>query len=132
MYDKGFRFALEWHHLEVTHHGPLVFLLSIAQMRRESQSLDLIADDCQSSQLFREAQGSVGRADLPWLDLERAVLVAVNKRPGDDVAVALDYRTDPADPPVVGSDFWTDPEQCTWRIITPTLTGFVAALGLLD
>jgi hypothetical protein len=30
----------------------------------------------------------------------------------------------------VGSDFWTDPKQCGWRIIAPTLTGFVAALGV--
>jgi hypothetical protein len=39
------------------------------------------------------------------------VLVAVNQRPGDDVAIELDYRTDPADPRVVGSGFWTDPGQ---------------------
>jgi hypothetical protein len=111
---------------------PLDFLSSVDQMRWESQSLDLFADDSRSSQLFREARGSVaGRLDLPWLDVELAVLVAVNQRPGDDVAIALDYRTDPADPRVVGSDFWTDPKQCAWRIIAPTLTGFVAALGLL-
>jgi hypothetical protein len=41
------------------------------------------------------------------------------------------YRSDPADPRVLASDFWTDPKQCTWRIVAPTLAAFVAALGLL-
>jgi hypothetical protein len=111
---------------------PLDFLSSVDQIRWESQSLDLFADSSRSSELFREARGSVtGCLDLPWLDVELAVLVAVNQRPGDDVAIALDYRTDPSDPRVVGSDFWTDPERCTWRMIAPTFTGFVTALGLL-
>lgn len=48
----------------------------------------------------------------------------------DDVAVALDYRTDPADPRVVASDFWTDPHQCAWRLVTPTFTEFAARLHL--
>jgi hypothetical protein len=38
--------------------------------------------------------------DLPWFDAERAVLIAVNQNPGNDVAIALDYRTDVTDPKV--------------------------------
>jgi hypothetical protein len=54
----------------------------------------------------------------------------VNERPGDDVAVALDYRTDPADPRVVASDFWTEHGPCSWRQVTLTFSAFVAALDL--
>jgi hypothetical protein len=68
--------------------------------------------------------------ELPWLDPELAVLIAVNRDPGDDIAVALDYRSDAVEPRVVASDFWTDPRHCSWRLVTPTFTGFAAALGL--
>jgi hypothetical protein len=111
---------------------PLVFLNSLDHMRSESRALDLFADDQRSSQLFRVVRGSaVGRpVDEPWLDAERAFVIAVNRWPGDDVAIALDYRTDPADPRVVASDWWTDPRRCAWRIVTPTFSAFTRALGL--
>ncbi|GLV85384.1 hypothetical protein Slala03_50730 [Streptomyces lavendulae subsp. lavendulae] len=82
--------------------------------------------------LFREIRGSSqqGAVELPWLDVEQAVLVAVNRRAGDDVALALEYRTNPSDPRVVGSDFWTDPRRCEWRLVTPTFSAFAQALGL--
>jgi hypothetical protein len=73
----------------------------------------------------------VGPVDLPWLDVERAFVVAVNRVPGDDVAIALDYRGYSSDPRVVASDFWTDPHQGAWRIVAPTLGTFAEALGLL-
>ena len=113
-------------------HDPLVFMTSVAWMRRESRSVDPLADDESSSRLFRQRRGSrePHAVDLPWLDVEQAVLVAVNRNPGDDVAVALDYRTDPVDPRVVASDFWTDSRQCAWRMVTPTFTEFVSLLRL--
>lgn len=112
--------------------SPLVFLTSVGQMRWESQSLDLFADESRGSELFREVRGSVaGAVELPWLDVELAFFVAVNRMPGDDVAIALDYRSDPSDPRVVASDFWTQPEQCAWRIVAPALSAFAEALGLL-
>jgi len=58
------------------------------------------------------------------------VLIAVNERAGDDVVVAVDYRTDPADPRVVASDCWTDPAKYTWRVVSPTFTGLLAALEI--
>jgi hypothetical protein len=111
---------------------PLCFLTSIDSMRRENRSLDFLTDDEDYSLLFRQRRGSreVNPIDLPWLDVEQAVLVAVNRNAGDDVALALDYRTDSSDPRVVGSDFWTDPSQCSWRIVTPTLSEFVTSLSL--
>jgi hypothetical protein len=110
----------------------LHFLGSVQSMARESNSLDFLTDDSASAQLFRQARGA-DRAepiDLPWLDVDKAFLVAVNERPGDDVAVALDYRTDPADPRVVASDFWTEPGRCSWREVAPTFSAFVVALDL--
>lgn len=51
--------------------------------------------------------------------------------PGDDVAMALDYRTDPADPRVVASDFWTDPKRCSWQAVTPSFSQLVEVLRLV-
>jgi hypothetical protein len=111
---------------------PLDFLTSTEEMARESRSMDMFADDPRSSELFREVRGSTRSApvELPWQDVELAVLIAVNRRPGDDVALALDYRTDPADPRVIGSDFWTNPRQCAWREVAPAFSSFVDALDL--
>ncbi|WP_331771591.1 hypothetical protein OG948_49280 (plasmid) [Embleya sp. NBC_00888] len=110
---------------------PLHFPADVAEMRRESRSLDFFADDERSSALFREVRGSVvGSVDLPWLDVEQAVLIVVNRRPGEDVAIALDYREDAEDPRVVGSDFRADRHVCAWRIVAPTLTDFAQRLGL--
>jgi hypothetical protein len=93
-------------------------------MRRESASLTEFADDPPSSWLFRQVRGSVSTAsvELPWLDAEQAVVIAVNRILGDDVAMALDYRPDAADPRVVASDFWTDPTRCSWRTVTPAFS----------
>jgi hypothetical protein len=111
---------------------PLVFLPDTHQMSRESQSLDQLTDDEASSRLFRVIRGSVTASpvELPWLDIELAVLIAVNQIPGDDVAIALDYRSNETNPRIVASDFWTNPKQCAWRIVTPTFSGFVSALNL--
>ncbi|WP_405640272.1 hypothetical protein [Streptomyces sp. NBC_00019] len=111
---------------------PLDFLKSTKEMERESRPMDLFADDPVSYELFRQVRGSTRPApvELPWLDIEQALLIAVNRRAGDDVALALDYRTDPADPRVVGSDFWTNPRQCAWREVAPAFSSFADALGL--
>jgi hypothetical protein len=111
---------------------PLVFLDSIGWMRRENEGLDHIVDDERSSAVFRMVRGSrePGLVELPWLDIDQAILIAVNRNAGDDVAVALDLRTDPTDPRVVASDIWSNPRQYAWRIVTPTFTQFAAGLGL--
>lgn len=111
---------------------PLDFLTDVDQIRRESGSLDHLTQDEDTARFFRQVRGSTatGPVELPWLDVELAVLIAVNHIPGDDVAIALDYRTSASDPQVVASDFWTDPRQCSWRIIAPTFSAFTAALDL--
>ncbi|MBQ1042044.1 hypothetical protein KBX35_06050 [Micromonospora sp. C32] len=111
---------------------PLMFPASLDSMRFENNALDLFADDAPLSELFRVIRGS--RMDrpvgLPWLDADRAVFIAVNRFPGDDVALALDYRTGVVDPRVVASDFWTDPSRCSWRLVAHRFTQLLTALGL--
>ncbi|GAA2615791.1 hypothetical protein [Paractinoplanes durhamensis] len=111
---------------------PLHFLTSAPAMVRESSSLDYFTEDDATAQLFRQARGSeqAEAVDLPWLDVERAFFVAVNENAGDDVAIAFDYRTDPADPRVVASDFWTAPGRCSWREVAPTFSALVVAFDL--
>ncbi|MFD5875861.1 hypothetical protein [Streptomyces sp. NPDC060322] len=110
---------------------PLAFVSNPEQMAYASQSMDMFANDPHSA-FFRQARGSRGipPLELPWLDVDQAVLIATTRNPGDDGALALDYRTDPSDPRVVGSDFWTDSLVCQWRVVAPTFSGFVSSLGL--
>ena len=126
--DEVLRAALPWFE------DPVGFL-SADRMERESRSLDLYADDEASSRAFLVTRGSTaGKTWLPWLDAEAAVLIAVNRRPGDDVAIALDYRNDAADPAVVASDAWTwtYPSAYLWRPVAPTFEAFAAKLGILS
>lgn len=111
---------------------PLDFLTDVHQIRHESGSLDHLTDDEDTARIFRQARGSASAdpVELPYLDVDLAVLIAVNRIPGDDVAVALDYRTSASDPRVVASDFWTDPRQCSWRTVAPTFSAFITALNL--
>jgi len=110
---------------------PLAFVSSPEQMAFASRSMDMYADDPHSA-FVREARGSRASAplELPWLDVEQAVLIAVTRNPGDDGALALDYRTDSSNPRVVGSDFWTDPLLCRWRVVAPTFSAFATSLDL--
>jgi len=111
---------------------PLRFLTSVEVMAGESGALDSLTEDDASDHLFRLARrtGQSEPPDLPWLDIDKSILIAVNERPGDDVAIALDYRTDPTDPRVVASDFWTEPGPCAWREVAPTFSTLVDAFDL--
>jgi hypothetical protein len=113
---------------------PVNFLGDVEDMERQSRALDLLVDDEESARLFHLARphGRADSVDLPWLDVEHAYFIALSQRIGDDTAVALDYRTDPADPAVVGSDIWTVPHQYHWRTISPTFSAFAEALGIDD
>jgi hypothetical protein len=108
---------------------PVVFLSTPERMTFES--VDRLADDPQLSALFRIARGCrvAERVELPWLDADRSFFVAVSRWPGDDVGIALDYRTDALDPRVVASD-WGSGQACIWREVAPTFSGFVRLLGL--
>jgi hypothetical protein len=111
--------------------APLEFLPSAERMERESRSLDMFADDERSARLFHVTRGSGTRpVSLPWLDAERAVLIAVNRQPGDDVAIALDFREHLTRPTVVASDAWTWPGSYIWRPVAPSFGAFAGLLGI--
>jgi hypothetical protein len=111
---------------------PLHFLTSEDEMHKESQALIRIAENKRSSVALRCYRGSTSgdAVELPWLDADQAILIAVNHWPGDDVAISLDFRADPADPRVVASDTWTAPHQYVWRTVSERFSVFVRELGL--
>jgi hypothetical protein len=113
---------------------PLDFLTTVEHLRRESRHLDTFADDDEWSSLYRVNRGSASQTpvDLPWLDADQAVLIAVNRIPGDDTFLALDYRENMVDPRVVAADIWSTPNQYHWRIVAPTLGSFAGRLGLCE
>lgn len=49
--------------------------------------------------------------------------IAINRIPGDDIAIALDYRTSMTDPRVIGTE-WIDGTNCGcfWREISSSFT----------
>jgi hypothetical protein len=112
-------------------HGDAVDFLGVESMRFESSGH--LADDPRSSRLYREVRGDdakTGRAvGLPWRDVEKSFLVAVNREIGADVAIALDYRTDPADPRVIASGY-VPKDGMAWREVAPTFSAFVRAISL--
>ncbi|MER5606446.1 hypothetical protein AB0F93_09940 [Micromonospora tulbaghiae] len=113
-------------------HDPLDFLGSTEQMERESQSLDRLIQDDETAELFRctREPTATGAVELPWLDVDRAFFIATAQYAGDDTAIALDYRTNSADPRVVASDVWTSSAPYTWRTVAETFSEFVAELRL--
>jgi hypothetical protein len=78
--------------------------------------------------LYRGSAAEDARA-LPWLDADLAVVIASSRFPGDDVAIALDYRTGCSEPRVVSSD-WSDGHSCRWRAVAPDFAAFAERLGL--
>jgi hypothetical protein len=105
---------------------PLVFLPSIDQIERESRGY--LADYPVSSKHMRELRGSLQAlpVELPWRDVERSILVAVNRNVGDDVAIALDFRTSQSDPRVIASAWRED--GLFWEEVAPTFTQFLRAI----
>ena len=90
-----------------------------------------LANDPKTSNLFQEYLGSRGdERDLPWLDAEKSIMIAVNREHGADLGIALDYRTDFNDPRVVASDWWTEEHQCNWRLVEERFSIFVEKLQL--
>jgi hypothetical protein len=108
---------------------PVDFLSTPEAMAFESSGR--LADDPRDSVLFHMVRRHqrIEPIDLPWLDVDRSLLVAINRWPGDDVAIALDYRTDMGDPRVVASD-WGVGKGCLWREVSPRFSDFVERLGL--
>ena len=107
---------------------PVIFLKSVDSMQRESPKH--FAGDAGMARTFRFVDSATDDSELPWLDVHQAVFVAVNKVPGDDVAIALDYRTGAGNPRVVASDWGDGKNGCRWREVAPSFSAFVERLAL--
>jgi hypothetical protein len=84
--------------------------------------------------LLKLTRGSENdQAQLPWLDLDKAVCIGLGAHPGDDTWVVLDERTDPPRvlanrhvlPTGPGAQRPTDYE---WFVLAPTWQAFFEAL----
>lgn len=107
--------------------NPLVFLGSKDSMLFESGPL--MGPDEIENETFSEYCGSeLSERALPWIDVEQTLFIIVNKWPGDDVGIALDYRTGNS-PRVVGGD-WISGNRCVYREISPSFDAFVELLRL--
>jgi hypothetical protein len=86
------------------------------------------------AEVFYEKRGSASAEPimLPWLDAEKRVFIAVNRFGGDDIAIALDYRSSGVDPAIVANDWHTRPNGCIWREVAPSLSAFVGMLWAVD
>src|SRR5260370_16810940 len=88
--DEPIREVMPWFE------DPLIFLANADQMRHESQSLDLFADDKRLSELFRVRRGTAASpVDLPWLDAELAILPAFIMNPATAVPTPPHYPSHP-------------------------------------
>jgi hypothetical protein len=94
---------------------PVDFLTSPEVMARESSGQ--LADDPGLAAVFHMFRGSRAAepAELPWLDVERSFFEAVNRWPGDDVGIALDYHSGIDDPRVVAGDWGSGRGACGAR-----------------
>ena len=108
---------------------PMDFLLDIDTMQRESTGF--LADSPEMAELFHEYRGSkVPERELPWLDVDKALFIAVNRIAGADLGIALDYRTGLEDPRVVASDWQSGGNTHYWREVENKFSDFVRKLGL--
>jgi hypothetical protein len=79
-------------------------------------------------EFLRIGRGPIALA-LPWLDLDSVLVLAVNRRPGDDVAIVLDYRGSIEKPLVVASSV-DHAAGYGWREAAGSFDDFATALGL--
>jgi hypothetical protein len=103
---------------------PVDFLLTESRMRSESSGF--LADDERMGSLFHEYRGSVSEPrSLPWLDVDKALMIAVNRELGVDIAIALDYRANAIDPSVVATEWVEESSRSFWREVFPSFETFV-------
>ena len=110
---------------------PLDFLSTPEAMATQSASLDdLLREERWRTTFKQDSSRRLGREvpDLPWIDVDRAFLIAVNRRIGDDVALALDFRSSTVDPRVIAEPL-IEGIGYEWRLVSPTTTAFLDAIG---
>lgn len=93
------------------------------------ESLELLADHLNTARIFKVYRGSRDReSPLPWLDVEKSVVLAVSENSEIDFAIALDYRETSISPSVVYSDWWTEPGVCNWVRAFDSFSSFAKAM----
>ena len=110
---------------------PVDFYNSIEKM---SISREYILKGKDTGEALRLVKGRNKSDDikLPWLDIDQAIFIAVNRIPGDDIAIVLDYRVNRANPHVVANDWWDGEGGCIWKEVYTTFSDFVKALRLIE
>ncbi len=81
----------------------------------------------ESLETFKLYRNSEPYRPFPWLNADQAVFIAVNRVPGDDVAVALDYRASVDEPTVVAS-CWPDNKLHEWFEVADSFDTFARSL----
>lgn len=99
----------------------VIFLDTVEKMERESYGQDLALE------VLYEKNGA---ESLPWRDLDLSFFIAVCKSPGDDIGIALDFRTSMENPRVIGNNWHTDLEGSPWEEISFTFDEFVDRIGI--
>ena len=106
---------------------PVVFRSGLPKSTVAGELAGFTARDWETFKMYRDTQPA---RPLPWLNADRAVFIAVNKTPGDDVAIALDYRMDATAPRVVASH-WRDDKSHEWFEVAESFEAFARSLGLV-
>lgn len=81
--------------------------------------------------VYASRQGHQARP-LPWIDVDRAVVIADGRIPGADSGIVLDLRTSSQDPSVVASNWERQTGVCLWQEIAPSFSSFVQVIRSLD
>lgn len=85
-------------------------------------------ENWETFKLYRNGQP---QRKLPWLNADKAIFIAVNRIPGDDVAIVLDYRDCVDDPSVVAS-CWPDNKYHEWFLVAESFDEFARTIGLMS
>ena len=103
---------------------PLELLENLEEIRSAADNPGLLGSPVLG---IRSSQRSGKAVRLPLLDYDHCLFIAVNKFPGDDIAIVLDYRGNHSNPRVVASDF-SSGSHCEWRVIANNFAAFVRQL----
>lgn len=104
---------------------PINFLESIEEIKGISEDNYLLNEDFWG---IKSSQSKGKYIDLPWLDYDKSLFIAINKFPGEDLAIALDYRLNENQPRVVASDFNEKYPHCEWHVIAKSFDDLLEKL----
>jgi len=108
-------------------HEEIDFLFTETEFKLENSSLYL------EDEIFFcfDSKKSKLANNLPYLASDLSILIAVNKIPGDDLGIALDYRTSFLNPRIIANNWHSGIRGCPWIEISPTFEAFIKNIGLI-